>query len=97
MRLGDLDELKERISSYAGMFTDEGFMVDLTAVLRGIEFQKTIDAVPVVRCWNCKNGKHCRDGYVLCRHPSGKMLLMRSSDFCSYGEKRADDEQQSVL
>ena len=52
----------------------------------------TVDAVPVVRCWNCKNGKHCRDGYVLCRHPSGRMLLMRSSDFCSFGEKRKDGD-----
>lgn len=49
------------------------------------------DVVPVVRCWNCENGLRCRDGYVRCSHPSGKLILMKSSDFCSYGEWRNPD------
>lgn len=50
MRLIDADLLKEHISSYAGMFTDEGFMVRLEAVLCGIDFQPTAyDVEAVVR------------------------------------------------
>ena len=48
MRLIDADELKEHIGSYAGMFTNEGFMVNLSAVFCGIDFQPTaydVDAV----------------------------------------------------
>lgn len=41
--------LKEHIGSYAGMFTDElGFVVSLEAVLRGIDFAESADAVEVV-------------------------------------------------
>ena len=48
-RLIDANELSERIKSYAGMFTDElGFVVSLEAVIRGIDFSKTVDAVEVV-------------------------------------------------
>ena len=53
-RLIDANELTERIKSYAGMFTDElGFVVSLEAVLGGIEFSSTVDAVEVVRCKDC--------------------------------------------
>lgn len=34
----DAEALKEHIGSFTGMFTDEGFMVDLQAVLRAIDF-----------------------------------------------------------
>ena len=52
----------------------------------------TIDAVPVVRCLNCGHGMRCVDGYVRCSHPSGKSILMKSSDFCSYGERKEGAE-----
>ena len=47
-RLIDAELLKEHISSYAGMFTDEGFMVRLDAVLGGIDFQPTAYSVEAV-------------------------------------------------
>ena len=52
----------------------------------------TIDAVPVVRCRECGHGMPCVDGYVRCSHPSGKSILMKSSDFCSYGERKEGAE-----
>ena len=52
-RLIDANELMERIKSYTGMFTDElGFVVSLEAVLGGIEFSPTVDAVEVVHGYN---------------------------------------------
>lgn len=61
--------LKDHVSSYAGMFTDElGFAVSMEAVLRGIDFMESVDAVEVVHgewiissdgyypyCSECKN------------------------------------------
>lgn len=50
----------------------------------------TIDAVPVVRCKDCKNAiRHC-DGMITCQHPCGKKIQMGSNDFCSYGERREE-------
>ena len=51
----------------------------------------TIDAVPVVRCKDCDHGLRCVDGYVRCSHPVGKVILMKWSDFCSYGERRGGE------
>ena len=53
-----------------------------------IDNAPTVDAVPVVRCRDCGHGMRCVDGYVRCSHPSGKSILMKSSDFCSYGERK---------
>ena len=53
-----------------------------------IDLAPTVDAVPVVRCRECGHGMPCVDGYVRCSHPSGKSILMKSSDFCSYGERK---------
>lgn len=53
-----------------------------------IDNAPTVDAVPVVRCRECGHGMPCVDGYVRCSHPSGKSILMKSSDFCSYGERK---------
>ena len=82
MRLIDADALKEHISSYAGMFTDEGFMVNLQAVLNGIDFAPTIDAVPVVRCKDCKHFMS-----DICYFDMG-LHFCRGDDFCSYGERK---------
>lgn len=46
----------------------------------------TIDAVPVVRCKDCRNGKRGSDNTVKCNHPSGKIIMMTAYGFCSYGE-----------
>ena len=57
--------------------------------------QKTVDAVEVVRCKDCKCGKQPEmtslvGKYVKCALYN-PMPMMRSSDFCSYGERRTDD------
>ena len=78
MRLIDADKLSARLSRNATPY----FTVS------DIENAPTIDAVPVVRCLDCGHGRPCVDGYVRCSHPSGKSILMKSSDFCSYGERK---------
>lgn len=82
MRLIDADKLSARLSRNATPY----FTVS------DIENAPTIDAVPVVRCKDCNHGMRCVDGYVRCSHPSGKSILMKSSDFCSYGKRKEGAE-----
>lgn len=55
------------------------------AILKAIP---TIDAVPVVRCGECKN----YDGEFRCKcftfDQEGMPVFMRADDFCSYGERK---------
>jgi hypothetical protein len=49
--------------------------------------QQTIDAVPVVRCKDCKHrGKLYRSH--LCDHPKAILSRITDTDFCSYGERK---------
>lgn len=47
----------------------------------------TIDAVPVVRCRDCK---HCDPENYHCDHPMGTVAPLRRKpdDYCSYGERK---------
>ena len=46
---------------------------------------KTVDAVEVVRCKDCKQCEYIVYDYGRCRKT---MLLIKNDDFCSYGERR---------
>ena len=81
MRLIDADATKRRVA-------DTFFDTLIPCVNRALDDSPTVDAVPVVRCRECGHGMPCVDGYVRCSHPSGKSILMKSSDFCSYGERK---------
>lgn len=52
------------------------------------------DAVPVVRCRECeyaKNAKVNKKGYRIC--PASHMEIV-DDDYCSYGERRTDNERR---
>ena len=90
MRLIDAD-----IADVVIIYDKGNELTQVSAIREYIERQRafldkfpTIDAVPVVRCRECGHGTPCVDGYVRCSHPSGKSILMKSSDFCSYGERK---------
>ena len=57
--------------------------------LRCIEQSPTVDAVPVVRCRECK---HCDPENHHCDHhmSTAAPLRRKPDDFCSYGERRED-------
>ena len=96
MRLIDADALLEELNNleprcankYVKQGIDDGLHYYMPKIL---EEQPTIDAVPVCRCWDCGHGLRCVDGYVRCEHPSGKVILMKGSDFCGYGERKEAD------
>lgn len=52
-------------------------------------FNKTVDAVEVVRCKDCVNYcgfEHCKNG--ICDVDSVSKRAVYPDDFCSYGERR---------
>lgn len=53
--------------------------------LRDVERQKTVDAVPVVRCKDCM---YCKDN--TCYTTLGLFGMVKPWDYCSYGERRTD-------
>ena len=62
------------------------YVYDTNAVLDSIDSQPTIDAVPVVRCRDCK---YHEDTHVAgFEHCCLYDLTMRHNDFCSYGERK---------
>lgn len=86
MRLIDADKTYEVLAEYYG-YTEWWQDNALEEALKKVP---TIDAVPVVRCDDCiyRDGKIAGQPNILCWH-------MHADDFCSYGtrmEEREDDE-----
>ena len=56
-----------------------------------IRKRPTVDAVEVVRCWQCK---HCDPENHHCDHHMGTVAPLRREpdDFCSYGERKEGAE-----
>ena len=62
-------------------------------ILRSIDSAPTIDAVPVVRCRECKYA--CKSSVlplVICGNGKG-LVDPRTDTFCSYGERKEDDHE----
>jgi hypothetical protein len=83
VRLINANALSENILALTGMFTDEmGFVVSSNAVQAAIEFEPTIDAVPVVRCAQCK------DYELDCGYCDYWEVGRNVDDYCSRGARR---------
>ena len=51
----------------------------------------TVDAVEVVRCKDCKHWIRTENGGY-CDNPDGLLGVDKPDDFCSYGERRTDND-----
>lgn len=100
------NELKNEIESLrliaCGMRTGKKMLFDVltefrSLVLMKIDETKPVDAVEVVRCKDCKwKGKDRFAYYDCCVNPNYGMasgVELRDNDFCSYGERRGNDER----
>ena len=93
MRLCDLDEIKICVDrQYKNCHGYSGnkkaiYREAILAVKSILHAAKPIDAVPVVRCLECK---HCDPENYHCDHPMGTVAPLRRKpdDFCSYGERK---------
>ena len=90
MRLGDLDVLKAQLKKLPMMSNwGEAFIPRL------IDEQPTIDAVPVVRCWECAHYKICDEWEngkrMLCEvHHHSYLDHDGDNHFCSWGQRKIE-------
>ena len=95
MRLIDADALLERADevAFTGFQTVERKKHFMDLVSAMVESCTTIDAVPVVRCKDCKHykaySKPVEDFDGRC---TARGCETDEPEFCSYGERRCDNE-----
>ena len=90
MRLIDVDALG--VGRCSKDVLPEAYCAGWNGLIDLIEKAPTIDAVPVVRCQECK---HCDPENYHCDHPMGTAAPLRRKpdDFCSYGERKEGAER----
>lgn len=89
-RLIDADALKERAIRVSTVKEHCYFKAVGT---REIDKAPTIDAVPVVRCKDCKHYEIHRPKVLENCERNGYLIPMKPDDFCSYGERKEDGKQ----
>ena len=92
MRLIDADEIENKA---VPMDSYDGFWSGTAVKLSVIRKSPTIDAVPVVRCRECKHwkpsGSKAGNSFPDMEYIGGcefTKYCRRESDFCSYGERK---------
>ena len=84
--------MKRLIDAYSAKEALEYTLVGDSASMaeRVIDSQPTVDAVPVVRCRECKRWEsYCNGKVGLCQKRKG---VARANDFCSYGDRKEGAE-----
>lgn len=91
MRLIDADKLQQfpiRANRCDKEHANKHFLNGIESVMEYAELLPTVDAVPVVRCKDCK-----KLGTGECpMEQDYPWISTDSDDFCSYGERRENDE-----
>lgn len=92
MRLIDATELEKiwEKQKARDQYNGGGYLYSPQDILDDIEEAETIDAVPVVRCKDCK---HRDPENHHCDYPAGTTIYFprKDDDFCSYGERKDGD------
>lgn len=101
MRLIDAEKLHCEVKEHCKKLIDKGAkdvdVVDIAAEIgASLQDAQTVDAVPVVRCRECKHCRNLPNG--LCylytepcdnaRGYKGEAVCVEPDDYCSYGERR---------
>ena len=89
MRLIDADKLQQfpiRANRCDKEHANTHFINGIESAMEYAELLPTVDAVPVVRCKECK----WAGGDFVCYR--GVMVQHKPEDFCSYGERRGGGE-----
>lgn len=91
MRLIDADALKKQWT----IASPEPYNTDAAEVIASIEEAPTVDAVPVVRCKDCRYYRTAFFGEHYCIRPNPELGKLQDDDFCSYGERKDDAHEPS--
>ena len=92
MRLIDADALQNILLTIATALEHEYGSLGgaVSGCMKHIDNAPTVDAVPVVRCQECKRWEsYCNGKVGLCQKRKG---VARANDFCSYGERKEGAE-----
>lgn len=90
MRLIDADALG--VTDFELVLCDGDYKELCKTLIAKVEAAPTIDAVPVVRCKDCKYC-HIEDEYEAWCHGGLPAVLTRATeDFCSHGKRREDGD-----
>lgn len=84
MRLIDADKFILALMDASLSSVDEDTILDL------VDSIPTVDALPVVRCRDCKHYKP--DEYECGCDFAGGLQYVKADDFCSYGERKEGAE-----
>ena len=99
MRLIDADALMQDVIAHSYPLTnafavggvDDGMFIN--GIQQVVDKQLTIDAVPVVRCGECKSKKKQGNGIKYCGlHGSHYGMIISDDWFCADGERKDGDE-----
>ena len=82
---------REALLSYAGLWASCGDHYTAEDVIMMIKTAPTVDAVPVVRCRECKHRKYNDIFRILWCNLDPYTKRVKPDDFCSYGEKEGAD------
>ena len=92
MRLIDGDKLLEIYKKWIPQLLskeDEGDRRGVETCIMVLEDMQTVDAVPVVRCRECKHRGTDDCIFHIKGEPADEELLLKlDNDFCSYGERK---------
>lgn len=97
MRLIDADNLDFTFDRRCFSQGDTQYVRGVDDAIGVVNNAPTIDAVPVVRCKNCKHFNlqthECENELLSTDHEGGASYSLNfyDDDFCSYGERRAID------
>ena len=106
MRLIDADALQNTLLPITTALEHEYGSLGgaVSGCMKHIDNAPTVDAVPVVRCRECKhfrhygktslfiNGKNIKAGWCQRRISYDEEYRMTADDFCSYGERKGGAE-----
>lgn len=87
MRLIDANKLDLRFEY--GVYEDGLLLVPFRDMQRSVDKATTVDAVPVVRCRECKYSYEDLDG-LTCSHGPCVDCPVPDDFFCSFGERRTE-------
>ena len=103
MRLIDADALKEQVcldgdctqcKTGVNEKVCKWNMVQLNDAIERLESAPTIDAVPVVRCKDCKCWTEWDNGTGSCSRFALDWIGTDADDFCSMGERKDDESER---
>lgn len=94
-RLIDADKLLEIYKKWIPQLSskeDEGDRRGVETCISVLEDMQTVDAVPVVRCRECKHYEIHKPKVLENCERNGYIIPMKPDDFCFYGERKDGDE-----